>query len=79
MSSTLIFPAKDIPVYHLSTVKVHLIFQDEISLADIVLWSSLFSVLSQAKYVHQYLSEKSHTMQWFEKIKNLDSVKVRSL
>lgn len=51
------------------------IIGDEISLADIVLWSSLFSVLSQAKYVHQYLSEKSHTMQWFEKIKNLDSVK----
>lgn len=63
----------------MSTVEVHLIFQDEISLADIVLWSSLFTVLSQPKYVHQYLSEKSHTMQWFERIKNLDLVKVNSL
>lgn len=45
-------------------------------MADVVLWSSLFAVLTEEKIVGQYLSSKRSILTWFNNIRDLETVKV---
>lgn len=50
-------------------------FQNEISVADIVIWSSLYCILSQPNLVSEHLSH-NHIVSWFQNIRKHELVEV---
>lgn len=47
----------------------------QLTVADVILWSSLFPLLTEPKIVSQYLSSKPSILKWFNNLKDLSPVK----
>lgn len=53
------------------------ITQQRLTVADVILWSSLFALLTEKNIVSQYLSSKHSILKWFDNLKDSTPVKVK--